>query len=103
MINRSRFLHFALLIIFSFFLFSLKSGEVFAVQSQSGTNIELTVLNRVSTTTYNVLIVKNGTGSVIVTSNDGIINCGPTCSQINILNASTTILTATPDPDSTFD
>ncbi len=73
-----------------------------AQTAQSETVITLTVLNPVSTTTYSISIIKNGTGSGTVTSSDGNIICGSTCFENNIPNASTTVLIAVADPGSTF-
>jgi hypothetical protein len=81
---------------------ALVAATAHAATDQNSVVVQLTVLNPVSSSTYSVTIVKNGTGSGTVTSADGGIVCGATCSESNIPNASSTVLTATPDPGSTF-
>jgi len=91
---------FGLLAVFTFSVFGAHVAS--AQTAQNGTVIQLTVLNPVSTTTYSISIIKNGTGSGTVTSADGNIVCGSTCFETNIPNASSTVLTAVADPGSSF-
>lgn len=63
------------------------------------TSNAVTVSNPVSSFALNV--VNAGTGSGVVTSNVGAINCGTTCTD-NYSSGSNVNLTATPNPGSTF-
>lgn len=47
-------------------------------------------------------VAEQGTGTGTVSGNDGVINCGPTCSA-SYTTPATVVLTATPAPGSTFD
>src|SRR5207253_7316476 len=53
------------------------------------------------TVTVTLTVTKVGAGSGTVTSSDGGINCGATCSAA-YTSGSTVVLTATPAPGSTF-
>ena len=91
--------------LFIFICASFLYTSIFAAHAQTDQNasiIQLTVLNPVSTTTYSISLIRNGTGSGTITSADGNIICGSMCFETNIPNASSTVLTAVADPGSTF-
>ncbi len=76
------------------------SGTGSCVVTMNGTATVTATFELISST-YNLSVTKDGTGSGSVSSTDGSIDCGSVCTE-NYAEGTVVTLTATPDTDSTF-
>lgn len=87
-----------------FYLYLPGANNVYFYSTDVAGNIETSLFDRIvllSNTQYTVTATKSGTGSGTVTSSDGMINCGTTCSAL-YWDGQPITLTASPAPGSVF-